>query len=301
MNAPNVPEYVVVGHICQDLFPDGSLGLGGSVSYAATTALRMGSRVGVVTSASPDLDLTQALPGAQIACQCAAATTLFENIYHDGVRTQILHQRADVITCEHIPHSWRSAPMAYLGAIDQEVDPGVFHCFADETLICVMPQGFFRRWDEKGRISFTEWRPSEALLQRINVLVLSEWDVPDPERLVRDWRQFVEIMVITHAERGATAYQAGESCHYPARPAQEVDPTGAGDVFAAAYLLRLAETGDPCQAAHFATVAASFSVEGPGVSGIPLRWQVDAYLNAAEASDPAPPGGGVRARPVVPS
>jgi 1D-myo-inositol 3-kinase len=89
----------------------------------------------------------------------------------------------------------------------------------------------------------------------------------------------VRTIIITRAERGATAYQAGESCHYPARPAEEVDPTGAGDVFAAAYLIRLTETGDACEAASFASVVASFSVEGPGVEGIPLRSQVEAYRN----------------------
>lgn len=280
MNIPNIPEYVIVGHICQDLLPDGSLSLGGSVSYAATTALRMGCRVGVITSAGPNLDLAGALPGAQISCHRAAATTVFENIYHDGARKQILHKRADVITCDQVPHSWRSAPMVYLGSIDQEIDPSVFHCFADEALICVMPQGFFRHWDERGRIAFSEWTPSEAVLRRINVLVLSELDVPNPERLVCEWGRFVEIIVITRAERGATVYQTGDLCHYPARPAQQVDPTGAGDVFAAAFLLHLAEMRDPCQAARFANAAASFSIEGPGVAGIPFRRQVDAYLSA---------------------
>jgi 1D-myo-inositol 3-kinase len=275
-----LPQYVIVGHVCQDLLPDGSLSLGGSVSYATTTALRMGYRVGVVTSAGPDLDLTQVLPGAQVACQRAAATTVFENIYQNGSRRQILHQRADVITCEDVPLAWRNVPLVYLGTIDREIDPSVFHCFTDETLICVMPQGFFRCWDEKGQVSFAEWTPSEAVLRRIHVLVFSELDVPDPEQLVRDWGEFIEIIVVTRAERGASVYQAGERCDYPGRPALEVDLTGAGDVFAAAFLIRLAELGDPCQAAGFANVAASFSIEGPGVTAIPFRRQVEAYLQA---------------------
>jgi 1D-myo-inositol 3-kinase len=91
----------------------------------------------------------------------------------------------------------------------------------------------------------------------------------------------VDIIAVTHAERGATVYHAGEPCRYPPRPAKQTDPTGAGDVFAAAFLVRLAETGDPCQAAPFANTVASFSIEGPGVSGIPPRQQVDAYLDAA--------------------
>jgi 1D-myo-inositol 3-kinase len=282
LNQHQPPDFVVVGHVCQDLLPDGSLSLGGSVSYATTTAFRMGYGVGVVTSAGPDLDVAQALPGAEIVCHQAAATTLFENIYLDGKRKQFVHQRANVITGEQIPFQWRHAPMAYLGSIDQEIDDSVFHCFAEDVLIGVMPQGFFRRWDERGLIYFTRWEPSEAVLRRINVLVISELDVPDPDELVREWGRFIDIIAVTHAERGATVYRAGESCYYPARSTQQVDPTGAGDVFAAAFLIRFSETGDPCQAAPFANAVASFSIEQPGVAGIPLRGQVEDYLAAVQ-------------------
>jgi 1D-myo-inositol 3-kinase len=278
LNESQAPEFVVVGHVCQDILSGGGLGLGGSVSYAATTASRLGYRVGVVTSAGPDLDVARALPCVQVVCHEAEATTLFENIYRNGHRTQILHQRAGVITCQQVPHRWRSAPMAYLGSIDQEIDPSVFHCFAKDVRMGVMPQGFFRDWDRQGLVSYTKWTPSESILQRINVLVISELDVPDPAHLVSYWQQHVEIVVVTHAERGATVYHHGESCHYPARPTQEVDPTGAGDVFAAAFLVRLTETSDPCRAARFANAVASFSIEKPGVAGIPQRCQVEAYL-----------------------
>lgn len=282
MNDSRPPDIVIIGHITQDLLPNGRLGLGGTVSYAATTAHRMGYRVGVVTSTGPDLDVTQVLPFAQIACHQAAATTIFENIYLDGERKQILHQRAGLLRCEHVPQAWRGASMVHLGPLDQEIDEGVFHCFGDHVLIGVTPQGFLRRWDEKGHVSFTEWNPSEEVLQRINVLVLSEQDVPDPDGLVRDWGRMIDTIVVTRADRGATVYHSGEPCNYPARPAQQVDPTGAGDVFAPAFMIRLIETGDPCQAAHFANAVASFSIEGPGVTGIPMRRQVEAYLDQLE-------------------
>ena len=252
--------------------------MGGSVSYAATTALRMNCQVGIVTSAGPGLDLQSPFPGAQIECLESKATTLFENIYEDGKRTQVLHQRADVITCEQIPLAWRAAPMVYLGTIDQEITPEVFGCFSEDSTICVMPQGFFRRWNEQGLVSFAEWTPAERVLQRIDVLVLSELDVPEPDRLVGEWSELVKIIVVTRAERGATVYMGADSCDYPARPTRQVDPTGAGDVFAAAYLISLHETNDPCAAAGFANAAASFSIEKPGVAGIPFRAEVDAYL-----------------------
>jgi 1D-myo-inositol 3-kinase len=275
-----LPEFVVVGHVCQDLLPDGRLSLGGSVSYAATTALRLGYRVGIVTSAGPDLELGQALPDVEIVYRRAERTTLFENIYHNGQRTQILHQRAHVLTCEDIPPDWRPAPMVYVGSIDQEIDEGIFQCFSAGSLIGVMPQGMFRRWDEAGRVYFAEWNPRPKVLQRINLLVISELDVPDPCRRAAEWARMADIVVVTHAERGATVYQAGEVRHYPPRPALEVDPTGAGDVFAAAFLIRMAETRDAEEAAAFANVVASFSIEGPGVAGIPWRECVEDYLRA---------------------
>ena len=272
------PEFIIIGHITQDLLPGGGLGLGGTVSYAATTAQRMGSRVGVVTSTGPDLDVAEVLPFAQIACRQSTETTVFENIYLNGVRKQILHQRAATLHCNLIPRQWRKAPIAHLGPLDQEIDEGVFHCFDDQVLIGVTPQGFLRRWDAQGQVSFVDWEPPEAILRRINVLVLSEQDVPDPDSLVRDWERFIDVIVVTRAERGATVFHEGESCDYPARPAEQVDPTGAGDVFAAAFMIRLIETDDPCQAAQFANTVASFSIEGPGVSGIPMRHQVEAYV-----------------------
>jgi 1D-myo-inositol 3-kinase len=239
----------------------------------------MGYHVGVVTSTGPNLDVAEVLPFADIACHQAAATTVFENIYLDGERKQILHHRAGILHCEHIPQNWRRPPTVHLGPLDQEIDEGIFRCFGDQVLIGVTPQGFLRRWDKHGHVSFTEWNPPEAVLRRINVLVLSEQDVPDPGGLVRSWGHFIDMIVVTRAERGATVYHSGAACDYPARPAQQVDPTGAGDVFAAAFLIRLTETGDPCQAAEFANAVASFSIEGPGVSGIPMRPQVEAFLD----------------------
>ena len=283
------PEFIIIGHITQDLLPDGELSPGGTVSYAATTAQRMGYRVGVVTSTGPSFDVAEVLPFAQLSCHRASETTIFENIYVDGERTQILHKRAGDLQCKHVPEQWRNAPIVHLGPLDQEIDEGVFHCFADEVLIGVTPQGFLRRWDNQGLVSFMDWEPPESVLRRINVLVLSEQDVPDPDGLVRDWGQFIDVIVVTRAEKGATVYHEGEPCDYPARPAEQVDPTGAGDVFAAAFMIRLIETRDPCQAAEFANAVASFSIEGPGVSGIPTRQQVEAYLEGLdEQADPGP-------------
>ena len=47
-------DYLVVGHIAQDVIP-GGFQLGGTVSYASLTAKALGLRVGIVTACTPDL------------------------------------------------------------------------------------------------------------------------------------------------------------------------------------------------------------------------------------------------------
>ena len=62
--------------------------------------------------------------------------------------------------------------------------------------------------------------------------------------------------------------------------AKEVDPTGAGDVFGTAFLLRYAETRDALVAARFANVVASMSVEAQGIDAIPMRDVVEQWVAA---------------------
>jgi sugar/nucleoside kinase (ribokinase family) len=58
----------------------------------------------------------------------------------------------------------------------------------------------------------------------------------------------------------------------------EVDPTGAGDVFAAAFFSRLFTTRDPWESARFATLLSAHSVTRPGLDGIPTPEEINACL-----------------------
>jgi sugar/nucleoside kinase (ribokinase family) len=56
----------------------------------------------------------------------------------------------------------------------------------------------------------------------------------------------------------------------------EVDATGAGDIFAAAFFTRLYLTRDPWEAARFATQLAAYSVMRVGLEGIPTPEEIQA-------------------------
>jgi sugar/nucleoside kinase (ribokinase family) len=57
-----------------------------------------------------------------------------------------------------------------------------------------------------------------------------------------------------------------------------VDATGAGDIFAAAFFIRLHTTRDPWEAARFATQLAAYSVTRPGLEGVPTQEEIDACM-----------------------
>ena len=54
----------------------------------------------------------------------------------------------------------------------------------------------------------------------------------------------------------------------------EVDATGAGDIFATAFFVRLYTTRDPWEAARFATQVSARSVTRPGLKGVPTESEI---------------------------
>lgn len=272
------PDYVVIGHITKDLTPDGYT-IGGTVTYAAVTARNLGLSVGIVTSFDPGFDPDSLLADIEIAQIPAGGTTTFQNIYHNGRREQFVHAVAATLEPATVPPNWRHSPIIHLGPLVNEVPYQILDTFDSQSLIGVTPQGWMRQWDASGRVRPRCWHEAEAALRRVDVLVFSEEDIAHQPDEIDRFAALAKLMVVTRGPAGATLFEAGHRTDYPAFEAVEVDPTGAGDVFAAAFLIRLRETDDPHDATRFAHAVASLSIEGPGVHGIPTRDQVEYRLH----------------------
>jgi sugar/nucleoside kinase (ribokinase family) len=267
------PEYLLLGHITRDLLPDGTTTPGGTASYAALTAHRLGKRAAVVSARAPlPSDWPEEIAVAY--CEGLSAPT-FENRYTPAGRVQILHAAGGAIRTDDIPAGWRSAPVIHFGPIAAETPSELIHAFPD-ALIGMTPQGFMREWPDElpAQIAYKIWQPEPSLLSRIGALVMSIEDVRGDEALPQSYARHCPLVALTRGALGATLYIHGEPHQISACPAIERDPTGAGDVFAAALLIRLQETGDPLESAHFAACVAGRSVEGPGTSAIPTRGQL---------------------------
>jgi 1D-myo-inositol 3-kinase len=289
------PDLVLVGHLAQDLQPDGTTRLGGTVTYAALLAARLGQRVGIITSA-PALDIAQLatlIPSAAIHAIEAPTPTIFENRYHDGQRQQYLRARATIITAAAIPPEWRAAPMVLLGPIADEIAPDVAATFTG-PFRAATPQGWLRAWDATGVVTPIPWHSADRILPHLTALILSVEDLvraagaADGAATVQGWANGVPHVVLTDGPRGATLWQHGTARHIPAFPVAESDPTGAGDCFATAFLVELQRTGDAYAAVRFAHAAASFVVQSPGTAGIPTAEQIAAHLAAHPDIDTQP-------------
>ena len=268
------PGYLVVGHVSRDLAADGASRAGGTATYSALTARRLGLRVGVVTSGNSEVPFFADEPSIAVHCQLAEHTTTFENVYSPAGRRQYIHALAGWLSAADLPPGWKGASIVHLGPVAQEVDPGLAGIFPN-ALLGVTPQGWLRRWDQQGLVSPAEWEHASRVLRLADVVVLSLADIGGDRGRLDFYTSLARLLVLTVGQDGAFVYCQGREHHVPAYVVTEVDPTGAGDVFAAAYLVRLHETGDAIEAARFANCAASFVVEGLGTANVPSREQIE--------------------------
>jgi sugar/nucleoside kinase (ribokinase family) len=270
------PDFLVIGHVAKDL-TGGGYRLGGTAAYSALTARNLGRSVGVVTSAGPDLELGRPLSGIDLVCLPSEVTTTFANVYSAEHRQQYVKAVAERITQDSIPPQWTGTPVVHLGAIAGEFGEEMIGVFPS-SLVGLTPQGWLRQWDEQGRVSPKQWKRASEFLPYVDALIVSEEDLQGQANTLREFLGLPRMAVVTQGRDGATLHYQGETTHCPPRKTNALDPTGAGDVFAAAFLVKLDETNDPYQAARFAIVAASLSVERAGIESVPERANIESHL-----------------------
>ena len=280
MNPNIAPDLLAIGHVTKDLTPEGHV-IGGAVTYSALTAQALGLDAAVVTSCGPDVDPASAMPGIPLHVVPSSETTTFVNTYRDGLRRQVLKGFGGKIRGTDVPATWREAPLVMLGPLTQELDESIIQ-YLTGGIVAASIQGWLRKWDASGEVTPAAWEGA-TLLPRVSMAIFSDDDSPS-EQQIAGWAGRCPILIHTHGGDGCSVHIGGAWHYLPAFPTIEVDPTGAGDVFATAFLIRFRESNDPLDAARFASCAASFCVEAEGVNGIPTRGQIEERLRESRNS-----------------
>jgi sugar/nucleoside kinase (ribokinase family) len=185
----------------------------------------------------------------------------------------MVHTIASSLDYHMIPEPWRQAPIVHLGPIAQEVEPGLARRFPS-SLVGITPQGWLRCWNEDGKVDVCEWPEASFMLQQSGAAILSIDDVKRDESRIEEMAASARILVVTEGAEGARVYRNGDVRRFRPPNVEEVDPTGAGDIFAAAFFIRLYLTRDPWESARFANQIAAISVTRRGLDGVPTPDEV---------------------------
>ncbi len=306
-------DYVTVGHVTRDAIEPGAGATlyrpGGSAFYSALQAARLGLRTLIVTQGVPgELEalLTPYLGELQLHVIAAPHTTTLSTRSSGANRTQRMLAWAEPIAESleldtailHIAPVARETPVVWSGAAD---------------FVGVTPQGLIRRWEQGessalmaldagsllGDIPLVP-PDSEALGDEVSPIeldpallphsfdaaVISEQECPSCHALFAAARRRGAQVAVTAGARPTTVHLASSSSasvvQTPPPPTVAArDDVGAGDVFAGAFFIALADGRAPLEAATFANAAAAMHIAGVGPEAIGDREQIEAIMRLA--------------------
>jgi sugar/nucleoside kinase (ribokinase family) len=272
-------DYLVIGHITEDLTPAGRR-LGGTAAFSALTARSLGLRVGVVSALSEETSL-KALEGVLVVKIPSPHSTTFENIYTRDGRVQVLHHQAVPLSMDSVPDIWRKTSIVHLGPVAGELSGEWSEAAVKNfsmSLLGITPQGWLRTWNEDGKVMPGKWESAATLLPQAGAVVISREDVLGDDELIESMAHQTRLLAVTEGSAGSVLYWNGDRRRFHAPELEELDATGAGDIFATAFFVRLYATRDPWEAARFATQLAARSVLRPGLDAIPTQLEVQECL-----------------------
>jgi sugar/nucleoside kinase (ribokinase family) len=274
-------DYTTVGHVTADVKADGSRSPGGSAFYGALQAARLGQRALIITrgDAREIEQLLEPYRGEfELRIFPAARTTALGTYGSGAERRQRLLAWAGPIgedvmvqtSILHLAPVVRETPKRWRG---------------DAKFVGLTPQGLVREWaEDTGEIALSQLDASLADPPRgCSALVMSRAERASAGKLVAKASEIGAVVAITAGAAATTVLvPGGDTLQVPVPTLEEpTDDLGAGDVFAAAFFVVLAQGRPPGRAAAFATAAAAVRMAGAGAEAIGETSAIEARLRAA--------------------
>jgi 1D-myo-inositol 3-kinase len=279
---------LVCGHVTLDRYGDAVLP-GGSAYYAGQAYRALGARVSVVSAAGPDFPPT-ALAGVEAQVAPSPRTTSFENRYApDGARSQSVGAVAAPLDPAALVASWRAVDVLHLAPVVGEVGLRAWCGAVRARIVGVGLQGFVRVVLPGGEVSQPRWEFEPADLAAVDAVCVGEDDLAGQGDLLQRLVAAVPLVAFTQGERGCEIFERGRSRRVGVFRTRQVEPTGAGDVFAAGFLLGLARGDAPLDAARLGAAAASVVVEARAGEALGRIGEAYGRLSGVPFSPPSGP------------
>jgi sugar/nucleoside kinase (ribokinase family) len=167
------------------------------------------------------------------------------------------------VTPAQLPAAWRRCELLHLAPVMGEVELAAWLAAElDAGLVGIGIQGWIKEAGAGERVVQKRWDVDARALAGVGAACVGEEDLIDQGDLLDTLVRAVPVVALTHGKAGCDVIVKGKTTRVGIYPAKEVDPTGAGDVFAAGFLNGLARGLAPVEAARLGAAAASIAVEG---------------------------------------
>ncbi len=288
-------DTVVVGHATVDVnvFPHGVIEsvLGGAPTYAGFALTSLGRKVGIVSKIGKDFPeyfpplFSKFGLNTEGILATPGKTTKFENTYtEEGEREQVCKEVADSIAPGDIPQSYLNSSSFYISPVADEVSPDTISRISEkEGAVMLDPQGLFREIEDSGEIGLRKPDDLEDYLAKVDIVKIGKEEFQTFEKSGEEVLEDLvdmgpEVGILTLGGKGCKVLSGGEFNEVENLDVEVEDPTGAGDVFGAAYLSKYLESEDPVQSARLATGAAGLKIEYKGPTGFPSEEEIEETL-----------------------
>tara|TARA_S200000501_G_scaffold235780_1_gene221082 strand:+ start:653 stop:1474 length:822 start_codon:yes stop_codon:yes gene_type:complete len=256
-------DILSIGNITQDVIKlDGNkhYSLGGTSFYAYKVAEKLGFDLGIISEISNKIDYEKYIDKNRFFFQKTDNHTIFENNYVDGVREQKILSRPGKISVNKLKNilSKLNPKIVFYCPILNEIDHEFFNLFNKSLKVCNL-QGFVRKIS-KGKIKSMSKLP-DINFKNFDSVFLSEIDTSFDNALKIS--RYSNIVCYTMGSKGVKIISNGDVRHIETIKIKYIDETGAGDVWAASFIIfYYLMKKDLYESAFLSNISASLSVEG---------------------------------------
>ncbi len=245
--------------------------MGGGGFYSSLSLSRMGVETVLFTAYGPDMNQQWVESLKQKGVKIYAAeldrSIMFENVYQDSFRLQKTSgEPSRKIVVERSRLTGLDA--VHVTPVLNEVDHGVFKELQEAGCkVSIDAQGFIRTCGVDGAVHQVKRMLSNDALRSVNYVHMNV----DEQFffLNRDVKELFEInpgmiVELTNSEHGSMVIYKHGCFYMPSLEVNTLDPTGAGDVYAAVFLAKHLETGSLLESSLYASACSSIKAEKTG-------------------------------------
>lgn len=252
----------------------------GGIIYSAITANKLKWNSTILSRGNKDFDSEIAKLekiGIRVFLQKDNSSLSMVNDYTGGIRRQKVLAKTELLEFDlkedfDVVH----ANPLFHEVTQKTLDDAKKRC----EMLLLDVQGLIRQ--EKNGVVYGEFlNQRESWFENVDILKVGRGEMKfvskenDYKKVCEDLQSLGPKIVLLTLRKEGSVILANEFYQIPSFQVKEIDSTGAGDVYAASFLIRYFETGNVPESGFFATAAASFCAEGFGPNNIQSKEKVE--------------------------